>query len=242
MEEAEAAASVIANPQTMPVPGTDAEIGNVHIGERGIGEHILTLFLAGTNNTQAIGDAVLDVQITKVNAGNIPAIQTKLQGRPPGPPGIEAAAADEVAALHHGGAAKVVINAPVRVRRREGCAEQDGTTGRNVRDQAILDPVALPAVDGGTVCEEWHLGSAIANEVETRLVILLRVRRGPDGETIITGAARGAIADGRVVHAHTEVHAVGNGVAKAASFNQKVAGVVDPNAGLGVLNPEARDG
>ncbi len=82
----------------------------------------------------------------------------------------------------------------------------------------------------------------MADEIEAGRKFLRRVRRRPDGETIVARAARGAILDDRMAHADAEIDAVGDGVPEAAAVHDKIAGIQDPHPGLGVFAPDARDG
>ena len=62
----------------------------------------LTVFAAGRDDLNAIGDAVLDVQVADFHTGNAAAVQAELERGPPCPPGIIAAAADEIAVPNDG--------------------------------------------------------------------------------------------------------------------------------------------
>ena len=195
------------------------------------------LTLARRNNTQAVGKAVLDVQVVDVHARNVAAIQAKLERGPPSPVVIVAAAADEIAVLHDGRSAEIVINVLLRIRRRKGCAEEDGAAGRDVSKPAVLDAIALTPIEGRAVRQKWQLAGAVADNIEAGRKFLWRVRRRPEGETIVARVARGTILDDRVAHADAEIYSVGDGVAEAATVHDEVAGVIDPDAGSWCVRP-----
>ena len=107
----------------MPPFQAEPVIGDMDVGEAGIGKRALTICAARRNDAEAIGNAVLDVQAMDVHAGNAAAVQTDLKGGAPGPVVIVTAAADEIAVPHDGRSAEIVIDLFLRIRRRERRAD-----------------------------------------------------------------------------------------------------------------------
>src|SRR5665213_3978666 len=81
----------------------------------------------------------------------------------------------------------------------------------------------------------------MANHIEAGRKLLRQKNGGPHRKTIVAGAARGAIFDDGISHADAEIDAIGERVAKAATVHDEIAGIHQPQAGLGVFNPKTRD-
>src|SRR5258706_16047839 len=82
------------------MPFADAVAGYVHVGDGGMAQRALAMLAARSHDAQAVGNAVPDVQVMDVHAGNAATVKAKLERSAPRPVVIVAAAADEVAVLH----------------------------------------------------------------------------------------------------------------------------------------------
>ncbi len=83
----------------------------------------MMVLAARRDDAEAIGKAVLDVQVVDVHAGNAAPIQAELERGPPGPVVIVTAAADEIAILHDSRSTEIVIDVFLLIRRRKSRAE-----------------------------------------------------------------------------------------------------------------------
>ena len=217
----------------MSIGGAQAIVAKGDAADHGIGQE------AGpANDAEPVRDAVGDIEINQGNAGNaigVP-VQAKLHGGAPAIAGIVAATADDIALPDGGGAVE-----DIGAHRERGAEEQAAAVG-DVEELAILDAIAGGAVDGAAVGEEGRLAGAMGDEIAAGGEVGGSVGGGPDGKTVVAGAARGAIGYDGALHANTQIDAVGQSVAKPAAVHHEAGGIDDPRAGLGVFHPDAGDG
>src|SRR5512133_350489 len=113
----------------------------------------------GSNDAQTVRDAIANIQRIEADPGNAFVVQAKLQGRPPCPAWIVPSATVQVASLDNRTAAEVVISDG------KGRADQYAAAVGHVLEQAILDPVALAAIEGSTIGEKSCFPRAVGDHV-----------------------------------------------------------------------------
>src|SRR3954470_20657931 len=78
-DQGQAAGRVVAHPEPVAGIGADTVAGNIDVFETDVGEGALAFFAAGRDDGQAVGDAVLDVDVADVNAGDAAAVHAELE-------------------------------------------------------------------------------------------------------------------------------------------------------------------
>ena len=91
---------------------------------------------------------------------------------------VIAATAQQFAVLNQRRSTEIVVYLELLVGGRKGRAYQNSAPRRDVREEAVLDAVVRPAIDGGTVCEESQLARASPDNIATR-------RRASPNKTLI---------------------------------------------------------
>jgi len=199
IDDGQAAAGIVADPQAVPGVRPDSIIGNVYVFQADIGKRALTVLAARSDNAQSVGEAVIDVHVADVHARNAAAVHAKLKCRPPSPIVIISTAADQVAIPYHGRSAEVVIDFSAFVGSWKSRADQNAAPGGNIAKKAVFDTVVRAAIDRAAVGEEWQLTRAVTKNVvagqKCSLHEALIGRRRPHGKAIIARIAGGAILD-----------------------------------------------
>ena len=78
----------------------------------------------------------------------------------------------------------------------------------NILKQAVLDSVALPAVDRTAISHNGELPSAMGEHVETWHISLRGINRRPDGKTVVSRASSGTIHHSCAAHSYAEINAI----------------------------------
>ena len=227
----------------MPSGSAQAHAGNRDVLQHRIRQRPLALGPAGRDDRDAIRNTVTDLHLADLQAREAAAVQADLEGGPPRPRVVVAAAPDEPAVLHDGRPAEVVVDPALRVGGLKGRADQDATSRGDVGEKAVLDPIVRATIERTAIGEKGQLSGRVPDHIvprQGRLLSVPLVRScGPHRITIVAGPARRAVLHDRMIRADAEIDAVGEQVAKPAAVDHEVAPVVNPHAGLRMLHPDA---